>query len=181
MIHSMIDIDRLKLGDNREVEKLYHMYFADCEKYILSNNGSFSEAQDVFQDCLVVLLTYLQNPDFELKVKLHTFIFAIYRYHWLNILKAKKRYTLTKSEMPSESDEINMEEMIKEVNKILYLEKALKLLKEDCRLILTKYYYEGIHLKDIASSMGYDENFIRVKKSRCMGYLRNYFMDIDNK
>jgi len=50
--------------------------------------------------------------------------------------------------------------------------EILKDFKEDCRKILTAFYFKKQSMKEIAAMMDYTNQFIRVKKVRCMDALK---------
>ena len=53
------------------------------------------------------------------------------------------------------------------------LYKQFELLGEDCKKLLTGYYYYQKPLEEIAKMMNYTYDFIKVKKFRCMKELRS--------
>ena len=50
--------------------------------------------------------------------------------------------------------------------------EVLKDFKEDCQKILTAFYFKKQSMKEIAAAMNYTNQFIRVKKVRCMDALK---------
>lgn len=68
----------------------------------MQNNGDCDQVQDLFQETLVVLLTALREPDFELTSSLKTYVFAISKNLWLKQLRTSSRWTGL-----NEADELN--------------------------------------------------------------------------
>lgn len=62
----------------------------------------------------------------------------------------------------------------------------LELLEDDCREVLRLSFYEKLPQAEIAQVMGYSDSFVKVKKHRCLEYLRKQvkthplFKDLQN-
>lgn len=139
-------------------------------KYISQNNGNQEDAEDVFQETLIVLIKKLQDPAFQLSSKLSSFMFSIAKNMWLYRLRGKKN-TIATDEKSEEIPDIGIEEIVMKQEKDVKIEAisdSLNELKEDCRRLLVDFYYFNKPLIEIASAMNLTEKFIRVKKYRCM-------------
>jgi len=75
--------------------------------------------------------------------------------------------TINDKDMPSPSDIIEKEEMIE------VMAKALDMLKEKDRLVLSLYYYEELTLKEIGTILGVSESRSSQLNSRAIVNLRN--------
>jgi DNA-directed RNA polymerase specialized sigma24 family protein len=82
----MIDPDSLSgllLKDEKAICEVYLQYFPSVEKYVLMNNGNAQDAEDIFQDTVMVLLAYIIKEDFKLTCTIKTLLFASARRLWL--------------------------------------------------------------------------------------------------
>ncbi|MEP6645923.1 MAG: sigma-70 family RNA polymerase sigma factor [Saprospiraceae bacterium] len=160
----------LKRNDNKAFKAVYKDCFPMVMKYISQNNGNQEDAEDVFQETLIVLIKKLQDPAFQLSAKLSSYMFSISKNMWLYRLRSKKNTTSadeTLEEMPDTGiDEIGLKQ--ERDIKIEAISDSLNELKEDCRRLLIDFYYFNKPLIEIASDMHLTEKFIRVKKYRCM-------------
>lgn len=52
------------------------------------------------------------------------------------------------------------------------VERTMTFLKEECRDMLKLFYFERKSMNEIAGVLGYSQDFVKVKKSRCMNELR---------
>ncbi|UFH54306.1 RNA polymerase sigma factor [Spirosoma sp. KNUC1025] len=86
-------LDQLRAGSNRGFTRLYRRYYPSIEHFVLQNNGDRDQANDLFQETLIVLLAAIRNPDFALTSSLKTYVFAISRNLWLKQLKKSGRWT----------------------------------------------------------------------------------------
>ncbi|WP_338763350.1 sigma-70 family RNA polymerase sigma factor [Bernardetia sp. ABR2-2B] len=94
-------------GNEKAFSKLYQYYYGFVENYICKNKGTKEDAQDIFQETLIVFLEKLKKEDFYLTASLKTYIIAISKNMWLNSLRKKKKatvYSLTNSDEDNESN-----------------------------------------------------------------------------
>ncbi|MDG1870839.1 MAG: hypothetical protein P8I78_02620, partial [Flavobacterium sp.] len=70
-------IEDLKGENNQAYGELYKAYFGMVEYFILNNNGRTDDAEDIFQDTMIVLLEKLRQDDFMLTASIKTYIMAI--------------------------------------------------------------------------------------------------------
>lgn len=171
-------IEQLKRGERKAVEFLYKDAFSYCAQIITSNNGSMDDAKDLFQEALIVLFRNLRKEDFTLSCKIKTYLYSVCRNLWLKKLNKKKTRGNEvsfedhhKDFLVFEEVEFNFDEI--EPDKFELVNKAFQSIKEDCRKLLMGYYFKKISLKDLAVTLDYTYQFIKVKKNRCMGKLKS--------
>lgn len=87
-------LDDLKMEKNSAFGQLYELYFGMVSRFVVNNSGRSDEAEDIFQDTMIVLLEKLRRDDFQLTASLKTYIMAISKNLWLKILRTKNRETL---------------------------------------------------------------------------------------
>jgi len=141
------------------------------EKYILSNSGTKDDAQDVFQNALVVLYSNTQKPSFELTSSISTYIFSISKNLWLKELRRKKNDSdkpLSENIIQEEGDFPQKEALISKV------EKALNALSENCKRLIELYHYQNFSWKEIVVKMNYkNEHAARNQKYKCLKKLKD--------
>ena len=84
-------LDQLKNEDNASFEILYKFYYPSIEAHITQNFGNTEDAEDVFQEAIIVLLQKVRQENFVLTSSLKTYLFAIARNLWLKRLRDNKR------------------------------------------------------------------------------------------
>lgn len=165
-------LDALRKSEPAAFEFLYRQYYRMVAKQVNERGLSDADAQDLFQEVLLVLVRKTQEPNFELSSKLGTFLFAIAR----NLLLKKSGKppdmylddeTLFRfgTQMP-DTDPALLEERLSAVV------GCLALLEAECRTLLMLSFFEKCSQAEIAEAMGYTEAFVKVKKHRCLNYLR---------
>src|SRR5438045_6091694 len=81
---------KLKNEDNASFELLYKFYFPSIATHITHHFGSTEDAEDIFQEAIIVLLQKVRQTDFILTSSLKTYLFAIARNLWLKRLRDNK-------------------------------------------------------------------------------------------
>lgn len=155
--------------EGKALKKLYR-YFPQVQKLIVSKGGQKQDAQDVFQDALVVFCSKLEQSDFKLTASIDTYLYSVCKLIWNN--QQRKRKTTSNSELEVELDSNDLEEL----NKLLEKEELLKraeqvLLKlgKRCQDLLKLFYFDGLRMKVIAEKMGFkSEKIAKNQKYKCM-------------
>ncbi|MBK8564961.1 MAG: sigma-70 family RNA polymerase sigma factor [Saprospiraceae bacterium] len=166
----------LRQGAPEAFEELYRKYYRMVEDMVLKYRGNTEDARDVFQEALFVFVKKLREPDFVLTSKASTFIYAIAR----NIY-------LKKAGRPSPEISVDQQQFVfaeqtdpvteglshEEKDLLLNLmNEQLDNLEADCRSVITYSFYQNLSHAQIAVLTGYTEAFVKVKKFRCLEYLR---------
>lgn len=165
-------VQALKVNLAGAYKGLYREYFGMVKHFVVKNSGSEEDAKDVFQETMVGLFEWVNQPNFKLKAALSTLIYSIARNIWLKQLRAKKstarvrdfeQYTQIEQEGFSEKEEEQMGR----------LEKALDKLGEPCRGILHRFYYLRQSMKDIALAYDYgNPEHAKAQKYKCVQRLK---------
>lgn len=165
----------LRLGKEAAFEYVYKNYFKEVASNVFNRSGALEDAQDIFQEALIVLVKKLRTPDFELTAKVSTYLYAVGQNLWLHRLRGAKKtttvdFTVSESFLGGlQDDQIEVKEFerqtsVKERLVAINFEK----LKDDCRKVLKSFYLQRSSLADIAVEMGYTPEFAKLKKFRCM-------------
>jgi RNA polymerase sigma factor (sigma-70 family) len=167
-------IDLIKKGKHsRALDKLYKIYPA-VVKSVKESGGSIADAEDVFQDAMVIFIEKVNNPNFILSSAISTFVFGICKN--LNyekrreVQKGKTRTVQTKSE----GDNTGLEEFLEEERKYQALDKVLIKAGTKCLELLKMFYYDRLSMKTIASRLGFkSETSAKTQKYKCIEKARN--------
>ncbi|MBA3682214.1 MAG: sigma-70 family RNA polymerase sigma factor [Bacteroidetes bacterium] len=162
-------LDYLKAGNYTKAgEKLYG-YFPVVQKLVLKNNGSKQDAEDIYQEALIILIRKIQSPGFILSSSLNTYIYSVCRFLWNDQLKKKNKSIETDIETTLfvlKAEEIENDTTENE-NKLA--EKAFNELGEKCKQLLQLFYFNKISLKEIATKLGFNsEKVAKNQKYRCL-------------
>jgi RNA polymerase sigma factor (sigma-70 family) len=168
----------LRKGDNKVFEYFYKTHFRVVATLVLQNHGNTDDARELFQDTMIVLFKKVRdNQDFVLSAQWSTFIYAIARNLWLKKLSEKKQNHIVLIEniaiLEQIPDEIDLESQeLQYEEKHNLVKNTLATLKKECRDIIEAAFYKKLSGIEIAQLLGYTEDFVKVKKFRCMKELR---------
>src|SRR5210317_1506630 len=85
-------ITGLRKRDNRVLQYIYKNSFQPVKQLILNNAGSENDAEDIFQEALIIIFKKLKEEvKFELTSAFTTYVYSISRLLWLKHLRNIKR------------------------------------------------------------------------------------------
>ncbi len=162
-------IDGLKAGDATSIGKLYEECFPKVRSLILNNNGSESDAYDIFQEALELILLKIET----FTMNLEGMIILICKRKWIDKLRSHKT---SEKFVQSVSLQYDMEEdaeqkLIEKEKAFLrtrLLDQAFMQLSETCMKLMTMVK-EGVQVEDIVNSMNFSSaNTLYRRKAACM-------------
>ncbi len=173
----------LQKGSPRAFEELYLKYFRMVEDMIFKFNGTSEDAKDIFQEALFVFVKKLREPDFVLTSKASTYLYAIARNLYfkktgrptVEISMDEQHFNFVAQAEPSED---SLSPHAKDAM-LTVMTEQMALLEEDCRSVILYSFYQGLSHAQIAGLTGYTEAFVKVKKFRCLEYLRKLIKGTD--
>lgn len=166
-------IEAIKAGDPNGIKYLYTQYYSMIADFILKNSGLKEDAEDIFQETLISMISNIRKADFNLTSKLGSYLYSISRNMWLyRLRKIKSGPFLIKDSYEAIEDESQIPEMELFEDRHHLIAKLFDKISVECQKILSGFYFEEKQLKDIGVQMNYTEGSIRVKKSRCMDSLK---------
>jgi len=172
-------IEDLKAGKSSAYKKVYGNCYQMCYALIIKNNGTGEDAEDIFQEAMIVLINNLRKSEFILKAKISTYLYSVARQMWLYKLRSKKK-SVELEEWNTSFVDLGEEEIFEKKAfeaKHDLIKKLLLDLSEECRRLILDYYYKNIQLKKIGKAMNYSDAFVKVKKNRCMKGFMKIIMD----
>ncbi|RAK70603.1 RNA polymerase sigma factor [Hymenobacter edaphi] len=149
--------------------RLYRRTFPMVERHVRRHGGSGQDAQDVFQDALIVLYEKAVAGTLTLTAAPSTFLVAISRNLWRR--ERQRRQQLPYTELsPAQAEELPDAEAPAETASVLdYLAR----LGERCQSILLSFYYHRQPLEQIATAHDYGSvRSATVQKFKCLERLR---------
>ena len=170
----------LATGNREAVAAIYKLYHTVLTKWILSRGGLEADAEDVFQEALVVLFEKAKSPEFCLTCKLSTYLFAVSKRLWFKKMERSANYYSLNTDGDEEKDfgayDDDLQEHEEKEARYVQLTKAMEQLGEPCSALLKAFYEEKKNMQDIASLFKYTnaEN-AKTQKYKCLTRLRKIF------
>lgn len=166
----------LRKRDNHVIDFIYQHYFDSVAKMVVNNSGSSDDAEDIFQEALIIVFKKLNDgEELTLTSSFSTYIYSICRLMWLKKLRDSQKLNLKKLNR-EEEEFIEFEEpppvQDKDLRYAIY-QKALMQIPEDCQKILT-LIGEKLSHKEVAKKLGFrSDNYVKKRKHFCKEFLVN--------
>jgi DNA-directed RNA polymerase specialized sigma24 family protein len=130
--------------DEKAIYEVYLHYYPSVEKHILMNSGTTPDAEDIFQDAVMVLLNYVSKENFILTCTIKTLLFAIARRLWLKHLRDRSiNETLTELEIEQQDFVAQWEEIEKSERKYDSIPQVLSRISVHCSGLLKQLFLTG--------------------------------------
>lgn len=141
---------------------------------VVKNSGNDEDAEDVFQDGLIIVFKKIRDHELDLTCSFRTYIYSVCRNIWLQKLNKRKQYAREFSDvesfvdLPDKVDQFQEEEM----EKYRLYQQHFLTLGEDCQKVLLLFMKKQ-SLKEIAIEMGYKtEKYAKTRKYLCKEELK---------
>jgi RNA polymerase sigma factor (sigma-70 family) len=172
--HSLIQTLRSDANPDEAIRYLYRKHFRTTVVFIKQNNGTEQDAEDIFQELLLVFIEILKKDKFRGESSVSTFLYALTRNIWLNELnkrgKSKRRDEIF--EKGKDKTDPDVSYFIADRETKMQLLGVVDKLGEICKKILIAFYFENLAMKEILESLTYEnEQVVRNKKYKCLKQL----------
>lgn len=178
----------LAAGNRPAAERVYRQHHPTVVHWIINNGGTESDAEDIYQEAMVILYEKSQSEDFRLTCKIGTYLFAISKHLWYKRLQQMQRQPgyLPENTGSEEGRDWIYEDEIKvhEERESHYnqLNQALNQLGEPCASLLRAFYTQDKSMQQIASEFGYtNPDNAKTQKYKCLTRLRKLFYGVQSK
>jgi RNA polymerase sigma factor (sigma-70 family) len=155
--------------NEKALSYLYSHTLKKVKGYILKNNGSIDEANDIFQDAVIIFFKAVISDKFDNEHSVDAFIFSISRNLWINTAKRRRKlvHVDIENEPLAENSKSQLEQIIsKEKREAINL--AYSKLEDTCRKLLGLIAYEKISMKELMVKLNLtSENAAKTMHYRC--------------
>jgi RNA polymerase sigma factor (sigma-70 family) len=169
----------LKDQDMFTIKYVYKKFYQPVRHMVTSNSGTDMDAEDIFQDALVVIYKKVREGELKLTCSFNTYLFSICRHLWLQKLTRVKSRTELKDYRNLEGlEDVNEAGTHLEENERFNLfRKHLARLSEDDRKML-ELFLKKVPLAEIARIMGYNSyDYAKVRKYLVKEKLKNSILN----
>jgi len=180
-IKTEIIID-LKRENSAAFEQLYKEHFSMVNRFVTNNNGRTDDAEDIFQDTMMVFLEKLRQDDFILTASIKTYIMAIAKNLWLKRLRISYKET----EFTNKLDNKFFEEITLAIeNERSYWDKLrsyLPLITIHCQKIIDDIFFKEKQIAQIQKEYGYStKHNAQNQKHKCVEQIKKVKEQGENK
>jgi RNA polymerase sigma factor (sigma-70 family) len=168
-------LEGLRLRSDYIINFIYKEYFPLIRFLVTENGGSGEDAEDVFQDGIIIIYNKISLNQLKLTSSFKTYMYSVCRNLWLQKLNKRKAIfdKLTDVEeyidLPKDMlQEASLEEA--ELHRIIQIHFLS--LADDCQKLL-RLFTKNIPLREIASMLGYKtEKYAKTRKYLCKEELK---------
>lgn len=151
----------LKGENNKAFGDLYIEHFEMVNRFVRNNSGQTADAEDLFQDTMIVLIQKLQQDDFELTASMKTYIMAISKNIWFK--KLRNNYIET------EFSEVQDQQFCDEIDNAIEEEKSFKdklqtlihQISQHCQGLIHDMFFKEKSIDQITPSRNLFRNYNR--------------------
>ena len=159
--------------DQTALNYLYIKLFPKVKKMILRLGGDYDNANDVFQNAIILLYRKAKNNKLNQTIMVEKYVVGICKVVWQKHLSQEKARSIRNEKLKHELSPYEQEtisEYLLSKRKQLYLEH-FKRLNDDCKNVLTAFL-KGMSFAEIAKNQNFtSEEYARRKKYLCKEYL----------
>lgn len=165
----------LKAGNEKAITNVYEKHRNGFLLFAKRFSLDDDEILDIYQDAIIALCENAKKGKLDdLQSSISTYLFGIGKfmiYHRLKKLN-KKIHTVDFEKIEIEYELYDEEE---ENSKLTLLRNYFSQLGEQCKKVLTLFYYEEKKLDEIQELLGYaNKDVLKSQKSRCLKQLKDY-------
>jgi RNA polymerase sigma factor (sigma-70 family) len=169
-------LEHLKSDRYRKAVRGLYDCFPAVRQLVMSNSGNREDAEDIFQEALLILYKKARSADFELTSTIKTFIVGISRNLWYAELRRKgKDAVIVNFEMVQDEIVNDNEQQYK------MAEMAFNLLGEKCKQLLILFYFKKKSMSEVARILEFsNEKVAKNQKYRCLEKAKDNFINLIN-
>ncbi len=153
----------LRLRDPLVLDQVYKDCFSFLLKYIQQQKGGRADAEDIFQEAMIVIYRKIKADELHLQSTFTTFFMGVCKYIWRRHQRRNRR---TISNFPSDLLWETIEYDLEKQERYQLLREKFHTLSKNCRLIL-QLFFEQYSMQEIAEVLGY-ESAGYIKKRKCI-------------
>ena len=163
----------LKTENNFAFDKIYKDNFGKISNFVQHNSGNKADAEDLFQDAMMVLVEKLRQDNFQMTASINTYVFAICKNLWFKKLRDKNHELSI--------DKLQTFDFITSINDSIeyektYLEKLkgyLIKITDHCNRLIHDIFFKGKSIDQIQKDYGYSTRHnAQNQKHKCVQQIR---------
>lgn len=155
--------------DSKAISMLYDKSFAKIKNHVKNNSGNVQDAEDLFQDAVVILYKYIKTNKFDYSNDIDAFLFTICKNLWINTVK--KRQKLNYSDDTNMLDSFNTlpyEQTLIDNERELLIQNSFEKLGGRCKEVLNHVIYFDVTMKELAEKMNFSsEDSAKTQHYKC--------------
>ena len=168
-------LDGLVREDEKIIRYIFSEHFNTIRSFIQRNNGTYEDAEDVFQDAVVIIYQKARDRELSLECSFKTFLYSVSRHVWLQKLEKNRINPANIGDLENfiELSDVMMYDLVDEDReRVKIFQQHFLALGEDCQKLL-KLFMKKIPLSEIMKIMGYKSvKYTKTRKFLCKEKLK---------
>jgi len=173
-------LEGLRLRSDYIINFIYKEFFPLIKFLVTENGGEGEDAEDIFQDGIIILYNKISLNQLVLTSSFKTYMYSVCRNLWLQKLNKRKAIYDKLADVEEFIDlpgDILRETSSEETEMHRIIQIHFLALPEDCQKVL-KLFVKNIPLREIAGIMGFKtENYAKTRKYLCKQELKKRIAD----
>ncbi len=173
-------LEGLRLRSDYIINFIYKEFFPLIRFLVSENGGTGEDAEDTFQDGIIILYNKISLNQLTLTSSFKTYMYSVCRNLWLQKLNKRKAIFDKLSDVEVFIDlpkDMLQEASIAETEMHRIIQIHFLSLPEDCQKVL-RLFIKNIPLREIAGIMGFKtENYAKTRKYLCKQDLKKRIAD----
>lgn len=161
-------------NDSVILQFIYKNFYYKINFFIKKNSGDDDDANDVFQEAIIIIYRKLKENSLVLDCSFDTYLYSVCRFLWLKQLEKRKNEKERIYDNQEFRDDIYDDQLNRTVDmneRYRLYQKHFQNLGKDCQKIL-QMFFDKVPLKQIAQVMGFKgEKYAKKRKYKCKEYL----------
>ena len=161
----MTETQKVALQKDETLKTLYRK-LPDIKRYLATLGCATSDAEDIFQEALLIFSRKLDEPNFELTVVPFHYVKNTCKFIWYNASRKKAKM---RTEEITDTPDFEDEQWIEKELKLRRIETAITQIGQKCQQLLKLFYGKGISMSEIAKKLGMrNDKVAKAQKYRCI-------------
>jgi len=161
-------INRVEAGQLHGVmDVLYESQYPKLKSYILKNNGSEHDAEDIFQEAMIILFSHITRKKFDKEKDLGGFLYVVA----CNLYKRSKRrkpFEELQEDQTNTIPDFSYYTQVFQQDTRKQIDTLLALAGENCKKLLHLTMNEHYSMKEIQAEMGYESiDTVKTRHYKC--------------
>jgi len=173
-------LEGLRLRSDYIINFTYKEFFPLVRFLVAENGGSGEDAEDIFQDGIIILYNKISLNQLTLTSSFKTYMYSVCRNLWLQKLNKRKAIYDKLNDVDEFIDlpkDLFQEASIAEAELHRIIQIHFLSLPDDCQKVL-RLFIKNIPLREIAGIMGFKtENYAKTRKYLCKQDLKKRIAD----
>lgn len=168
-------VEGLRLRSDYIINFIYREFFPLIKFLVTENGGSEEDAEDIFQDGIIIIYNKINLNQLILTSSFKTFLYSVCRNLWLQKLNKRKAIFDRLSDVEEYlevPEDVLTEATYTEVELHRIIQLHFLSLTEDCQKVL-RLFTKNVSIREIAEIMGFKtENYAKTRKYLCKEELK---------